>query len=216
MFTGIVTELGEILERVPVGKGVRFKIKAPKLSKALKVGDSVACDGVCLTVEKSTASGFSVCAVPETLSKTTLGFWKTGNGVNLESALTAAIPMGGHFVLGHVDGVCEVTAIRSFGNEGREISVRMPKEFLSYCVYKGSLCLSGISLTIASVDKDILRFAIIPHTLEITNLGKAKVGTKLNFEVDILAKYVERQLALRGSGGEITATKMESWGYGIP
>ena len=213
MFTGIVQELGEVREIVPAGEAVRFSLKAPLLSPRLKIGDSVACDGACLTVETSGDGMFSVCAVPETLSKTALGVWKTGSRVNLEPAVTLQTSLGGHFMLGHVDGVCEVVAIENLEKgEGREITVRLPAEFLPYCVYKGSLTLSGISLTIASIENDLLRFAIIPHTLEVTNLSDAKVGTALNFEVDILAKYVERQLA-RSSG--ITERDLEKWGYEV-
>ncbi len=213
MFTGIVQELGEIRESLPAGEAIRFSFKAPLLAAQLKIGDSVACDGACLTVEQSGSGEFSVCAVPETLSKTALGNWNAGTRVNLEPALTPQTPMGGHFMLGHVDGVCEVTQIKNLAaGEGREISVRLPEEFLRYCVYKGSLTLSGISLTIASVEADVLRFAIIPHTLEVTNLGSVKSGALLNFEVDILAKYVERQLQ-KSSG--ITESDLEKWGYAV-
>ena len=198
MFTGIVQELGKIRDRIPAGKAIRFSVESPLLSGKLKTGDSVACDGVCLTVEQCDTSGFFVSAVPETLARTTLGSWKTGDLVNLEPALTAQTSMGGHFVLGHVDGICEILDVRILANgEGREIIVRLPEEFLAYCVYKGSLSLSGVSLTIASVEGDSLRFALIPHTLSATNLGNVRPGTLLNFEVDILAKYVERQLAGR-------------------
>ena len=221
MFTGIVEELGEIRECIPAGKAMRFSLKAPVLSPKLKIGDSVACDGVCLTVEQCNPIEFSVSAVPETLDKTTLGTWKVGDGVNLESALTPQTPMGGHFVMGHVDGVCKVIAVEFLAaGEGREITIRLPSEFLPYCVYKGSLTLSGISLTIAAVEGDCLRFAIIPHTLEVTNLIQAEVGTHLNFEVDVLAKYVERQLSVRVTHGSpvqtmITEAKMDKWGYAI-
>jgi len=214
MFTGIVQELGKIRERVETGKAVLFSFTAPLLSHSLKVGDSIACDGVCLTVERSGSGEFSVCAVPETLSKTTLGEWKTGTTVNLEPALTPQTPIGGHFMMGHIDATCEVVEVKTLSSgEGREISVRLPAEFIRYCVYKGSLTLSGISLTIASIEEDLLRFAIIPHTLEVTNLGAATVGTRLNFEVDVLAKYVERQLKFGKS--EITEFKLETWGYEV-
>ena len=215
MFTGIVQELSEIRECLPAGKASRFSFQAPVLSGKLKVGDSVACDGVCLTVEKNEPSGFSVSAVPETLAKTTLGGLKTGDIVNLEPALTSQDPLGGHFVMGHVDGVCEIISVNILAaGEGCEITVRLPEEFLPYCVYKGSLALSGVSLTIAAVEGEALRFALIPHTLKATNLGRrVKLGTRLNFEVDILAKYVERQLAFRVSPG-VSEFDLEKWGYG--
>ena len=224
MFTGIVQELGEIRDCLPAGKAMRFSVRSTVLSPKLNIGDSVSCDGACLTVEQCNPTGFSfsVSAVPETLDKTTLGSWKVGDGVNLESALTPQTPMGGHFVMGHVDGVCEVVAVKSLSaREGREITVRLPPEFLSYCVYKGSLALSGVSLTIAAVEEDCLRLAIIPHTLEVTNLGKVKPGFRLNFEVDVLAKYVERAVGSYGRTPlqpvqSITESKMEKWGYAIP
>ena len=190
--------MGKVRDCIPVGKAIRFSLAAPLLSGKLKVGDSVSCDGVCLTVEQRDPSGFFVSAVPETLAKTALGKWEPANPVNLEPALTAETPMGGHFVLGHADGVCEVVDVRVLANgEGRELSVRIPEEFLPYCVYKGSLSLSGVSLTIAAVEGGTLRFALIPHTLTATHLAHAGPGTLLNFEVDVLAKYVERQLAGR-------------------
>jgi riboflavin synthase len=208
MFTGIVQETGVIRGRAPAGDAVRFAIDAPGLAPRLAVGDSVCCDGVCLTVETRRDDGFTACAVPETLAKTTLDGWAVGDPVNLESALTAATPLGGHFVLGHADGTCTVTETRDLGpggEAGRELEVRLPDEFAPYCVYKGSICLSGVSLTIAAVpegDGARVRVALIPHTLEATTLKRATAGARLNFEVDILAKHVERQLAARfGTAG---------------
>ena len=202
MFTGIVQEMGKIVARedVSAGHAVRFSVSAPATAPKLAVGDSVSCDGACLTVETLLDGGFTVCAVPETLAKTTLDLWAVGGFVNLEAALTAATPLGGHFVLGHVDGVCEVTEAREFGSaaeSGRELTVRLPTEFLPYCVYKGSITLAGVSLTLAAVEGDTIRVALIPHTLEATTLGFARPRGRLNFEVDILAKHVERQLQAR-------------------
>jgi riboflavin synthase len=132
-------------------------------------------------------------------------------------------PLGGHFVSGHVDGVCEVVVAAPLeAGEGLGLSVRLPLEFLPYCVYKGSFTLAGVSLTIAAVEGDLLRFALVPHTLDTTHLANARPGTRLNFETDILAKYVERQLARmappadpRDSGG-LSALTLENWGYGVP
>jgi riboflavin synthase len=200
MFTGIVQEMGTIRGRIPAGDSVRFEIEAPRVAPRLAIGDSVACDGVCLTVETLTADRFTACAVPETLAKTTLAQWTVGGFVNLEGALTAATPLGGHFVLGHTDGTCDVTDVRALGingESGRELEVRLPEEFAPFCVYKGSICLNGVSLTIASVEGARVRVALIPHTVQETTLKYAAVGGRLNFEVDILAKHVERQLAAR-------------------
>jgi riboflavin synthase len=204
MFTGIVQEMGKIVARANVSAGtghaVRFTIAAPSVASRLSIGDSIACDGVCLTVETLVEGGFTACAIPETLAKTTLDLWTEGGFVNLETALTAATPLGGHFVLGHVDGVCEVTAVKDLGDGGREVTVRLPEEFLPYCVYKGSITLAGVSLTIAATEGDTVRVALIPHTLQATTLGFAVPRGRLNFEADILAKHIERQLALRFGG----------------
>ncbi len=218
MFTGIVQETGRVRGLSPLGGAVRFTISAPGLSSRLAVGDSVACDGVCLTVERLERDGFTVCAVPETLARTTLGHLAMGSALNLESALTPTTPMGGHFVHGHVDGTCEVIEIRPLGDgEGREVTVRLPGPFARYCVYKGSICLSGVSLTIAAVEGSSVRVALIPHTLSATTLGNATVGDLLNFEVDILAKYVER-LAGRGTGSQqasLDEAALRKWGYEV-
>ncbi len=200
MFTGIVQEIGTVRDRIPAGDAVRFVIDAPRLSAKLAIGDSIACEGVCLTVESletvagsDVPSGFSARAVPETLARTTLGDWSIGTPLNLEISLTPVTPMGGHFVLGHTDGVCDVTEVRVLAEgEGWEISLRLPENFARYCAYKGSIALAGVSLTLASVDRDSVRIAVIPHTLSVTTFGNLKAGDRVNFEVDILAKYVER------------------------
>jgi riboflavin synthase len=194
MFTGIVQEVGTVRDRIPVGDAVRFVIEAPMLAPKLGIGDSIACEGVCLTVEElESASRFIARAVPETLARTTLGTWNVGTPVNLEISLTPATPMGGHFVLGHTDGVGEVTEVRVLAEGGgREITVRLPENFARYCAYKGSIAFGGVSLTLAAVDRDSVRIAVIPHTLSVTTLGNLKTGDRLNFEADILAKYVER------------------------
>jgi riboflavin synthase len=223
MFTGIVQEVGKIVARFDVsraaGDAVRFSIEAPGISGRLAIGDSVACDGVCLTVETLLPSGFTVCAVPETLAKTTLALWAEGGIINLETALTASTPLGGHFVLGHADGVCEVVETRPLGpnqESGCELTVRLPAEFMPYCVYKGSICLQGVSLTIAGVEEDRVRVALIPHTLEVTTLKLAVPRGRLNFEVDILAKHVERQLAARlGGASRVAPANTGEWGHGV-
>jgi riboflavin synthase len=220
MFTGIVQEMGKIAARHDLGQAaggaVRFAVEAPALAPKLSVGDSVSCDGVCLTVETLLPSGFTVCAVPETLAKTTLALWAEGGVINLETALTAATPLGGHFVLGHVDGVCEVVESRPLGEGGCELTVRLPAEFMPYCVYKGSICLQGVSLTIAGVEEDRVRVALIPHTLEVTTLKLAVPRGRLNFEVDILAKHVERQLAARlGGASRVAPDATGERGHGV-
>ncbi len=193
MFTGIVQEIGTVRARAPRDGSVRFSLRAPGIAPRLAVGDSVACEGVCLTVESLEPQGFAATAVPETLARTTLGDWEPGTRVNLEASLTPATPMGGHFVLGHADGLCEVAEIRDLGEGGgRELSLRIPGGFRRYCAYKGSIALAGVSLTVAALEDEGVRIAVIPHTLAATTLGGAKAGDRLNFEADVLAKYVER------------------------
>ena len=206
MFTGIVEEVGVIRERIPAGAATRFRISAPGIAKTLKVGDSVACDGVCLTAESVSPDGFTATAVPETLSRTCLDAAKSGDSLNLEGALKAGSPMGGHIVQGHIDGTAEVSAWKALqGSDGRdagkELSIRIPADFSRYCVEKGSFALHGVSLTIASKLGNELRFALVPHTLSATNLGAKAAGDRVNFEVDILGKYVESLLGRTAAGG---------------
>ena len=239
MFTGIVEEVGGIGERILQGSAVRFSVHAPAIAKALKVGDSVSCDGVCLTAESVSPQGFMATAVPETLSRTTLQKARVGDRLNLEAALKAGSPMGGHIVQGHVDGQAEVVAWKllsgSDGREaGKELTVRIPAAFERYCVEKGSFALHGVSLTIAAKLGDTLRFALVPHTLSATNLGAKVPGDRLNFEVDILGKYVESLLgkaavpqgadhaagaadAGRGGwrAGNLDPSSLGKWGYGV-
>jgi riboflavin synthase len=199
MFTGIVEEVGSIGEKIPQGAAVRFRVRAPGIARTLKIGDSVSCDGVCLTAETVSPEGFTATAVPETLGRTTLSSARPGDRLNLEAALKAGSPMGGHIVQGHVDGQAEVVAWKALqGSDGRdagkELTVRVPAAFARYCVEKGSFALHGVSLTIAAKQGDTLRFALVPHTLSATNLGGKAPGDRLNFEVDILGKYVESLL----------------------
>lgn len=198
MFTGIVQEVGVLRERLAAGPAVRFRVQSARVAPGLKVGDSVACNGVCLTAETVAEDSFTATAVPETLSRTTLGELQAGDGINLEPALAVGTPLGGHFMQGHVDGVCEVTSVKELpGGGGKELTVRLPAGYPRYCIEKGSFGLHGVSLTIAGLDGDALRFALVPHTLAHTTLDKAAPGRRLNFEVDMLGKYVERLLERR-------------------
>lgn len=232
MFTGIVEEVGVIREKIPVGPALRFRLMAPGVAQGLKPGDSVSCNGVCLTAETIFPDGFTATAVPETLQRSTLGSIANGDAVNLESALKAGSPMGGHIVQGHVDGVAEVAAWKELPDgSGRELTIRVPEAFTRYCVEKGSLSLHGVSLTIAGIDGDRIRIALVPHTLSHTNLGLMKAGDKLNFEVDLVGKYVEKLLGFMGDktvpaggawarsqggkSGSLDASNLGKWGYGV-
>jgi riboflavin synthase len=190
VFTGIVREVG-LVEAVEERDGsVRLLVRAPETASATAIGDSIALAGVCLTAVEVDDGAVAFDAVPETLRRSTLGRLEVGAGVNVESALRAGEPLGGHIVQGHVDGV---GTIRRTNEEG--IEVEAPADVLRYCVEKGSIAIEGVSLTIASLDDDSFAVALIPHTREATTLDKVAEGDEVNLEVDIVAKYVERLAA---------------------
>jgi riboflavin synthase len=180
VFTGIVREVGRVVEF----DGGRLVVEA---ETAADVGDSVAVAGVCLTVVDGAGTGqLSFDVVPETLSRTTLGGLLPGDRVNLEPALRAGEPLGGHYVQGHVDGVGRVRSI------GDPVWIDAPSELLRYCVEKGSVAVDGVSLTVAALDDAGFAVALVPHTLAATTLGGLEPAEPVNLEVDVLAKYVER------------------------
>lgn len=191
MFTGIVREVGHV-EAVEERDGaVRLVVRAPETARAAEAGDSIALAGVCLTAVAVSDGTISFDAVPETLRRSTLRRLATGAGVNVEPALRAGEPLGGHMVQGHVDGV---GTIRHANGEG--IEVEAAAEVLRYCVEKGSIAIEGVSLTIATLAEGSFTVALIPHTREVTTLGRVEEGDEVNLEVDVVAKYVER-LAVR-------------------
>src|SRR5262245_823034 len=187
MFTGIVRERGRIASLHQESEGVRLEIDAPETASQLGVGDSVSVSGTCLTATQIANGTFSVTAVPETLDRTNLGRLRAGDEVNLEPALHAGDPLGGHFVQGHVDTVGRIAS----AVDGR-VWVETPRVILRYCVEKGSITVDGVSLTIAGLRDDAFEVALIPHTLEVTTLGALEPGDEVNLEVDVLAKYVEK------------------------
>jgi riboflavin synthase alpha subunit len=196
MFTGIVRELGSAVAVSGGAEGVRLEIDAPATAPLVDVGGSVAINGVCLTAEAVEGSRLVFHAVPETLSRTTLGELTRDSPVNLEPALRAGDPMGGHIVQGHVDGVGTVQSIEAEG-EGLRVIVEAADETLRYCVEKGSITVEGVSLTIAELHDDAFGLALIPHTIAETTLSRLVPGQRVNLEVDVLAKYVERLLEPR-------------------
>jgi riboflavin synthase len=191
MFTGIIRERGRVTDVEGEDAARRFRIDAPATASALSVGDSVAVDGCCLTATEVADGQFAVTAVPETISRTTLGVLAAGHEVNLETATRAGEPLGGHYVQGHVDGVGRVESVER-EEEGLRMQLSAPPELLRYCVEKGSVAVGGVSLTIAALGDGAFEVALVPHTLEQTTLGRARPGDALNIEVDILAKYVEK------------------------
>jgi riboflavin synthase len=193
MFTGIVRERGRVSAVRGGAEGMRLVVVAPETMRASSRGDSVAINGVCLTVTDRHDGTLAFQAVPETLERSTLGRLEPGAAVNVEPALRAGEPLGGHIVQGHVDGVGRV---RSFAPEGdgRRVWVDAPAELLRYTVEKGSITVEGVSLTVAALDDAGFAVALVPHTLEATTLGELDEGDEVNLEVDVLAKYVERLL----------------------
>lgn len=200
MFTGLVRERGQLIaDPRPSGDGgVRLRIgHSEELGQILGIGASLAVSGVCLTLVEAELGVSEVELSPETLRRTTLGELVKGSPVNLEPALRMGDPLGGHWVQGHVDGITEVLC-RSDYDEHSEITFALPEAARAFVVEKGSVTLDGVSLTIAGLEDDRFMVALIPHTLEITTLGQLSPGDKVNFEVDILAKYVQRALAASG------------------
>jgi riboflavin synthase len=193
VFTGIVREVGLTTSIVANHDGVRLEIEAPATAATAAVGDSIAIDGCCLTVIEAAAGRVSFEAVPETLVRTSLGNLAAGVPVNVEQAVRAGEPLGGHYVQGHVDGVGVVRTSEEEG-VGRRLWIDAPAEILRYAVEKGSIAVQGTSLTVAALDEQGFAVAIIPHTLTATTLGGLGPGNVVNLEVDVLAKYVERLL----------------------
>lgn len=192
MFTGLVTERG-VVRRVEVGKDriMTLEVEARALSSALEKGDSVAVNGVCLTATKIKRKSFVADVVPETLTKTTLASVTPGRAVNLEIPPTPADRLGGHFVQGHVDGIANVVRIEREGDSTR-MWFEPQLELMRYVVPKGSVTIDGVSLTVAAAGRASFSVALVPHTLSVTTLGNLDVGERVNVEVDVVAKYVER------------------------
>ncbi len=193
MFTGLVREVGTVTAREGGPDGARLTVEAPLTAAEARIGDSIAIDGVCLTAIAVTDGLLAFDAVPETLARTALGTLEPGGRVNLEPSLRAGEPLGGHIVQGHVDGVATVDAVEPEG-EGLRLRFAAAPELVRYLVEKGSVAVQGASLTVAAVDDHGFEVALIPHTLEATNLGKLVAGRPVNVEVDVLAKYVEKLL----------------------
>jgi riboflavin synthase len=194
MFTGLVEGVGTVARVSTRGKMKRITLSVPATFNDLKTGDSLAVSGACLTVVAVKKGEVTLEAVPETLSRTTLGKLRTGSKLNLERAVRADSRLGGHFVQGHVDGVGKITAIRRLG-ETWVVSVSAPGEILAGLVEKGSVALDGVSLTLTEVSGDGFGVVLVPHTLKHTTLGSWKEGWEVNIEGDILGKYVARHLA---------------------
>jgi riboflavin synthase len=207
VFTGIIEEIGVVQELSFSQEGARITLSAGNIAPYLKIGDSVSVDGVCLTATRIGGDSFSCDISAETLRVSGFKRAKLGTRVNLERSLMLGGRLGGHFVQGHVDGVGRLTAKKPSG-EGHEMSFDFPRALERYLIYKGSIAVNGISLTIASLGKDSFSVAVIPHTYESTNLGQLKIGDAVNLEVDMLGKYFERFFQLGLASGEKPGTKL--------
>jgi len=194
MFTGIISAIGDITNLEERAGDARLTIRTGNLSLAdVQLGDSIACNGACLTVIELTGEGFVADVSVETLNLTTIGNWQTGSRINLEKAMRATDRLGGHIVSGHIDGIGEVVALEEDARSWR-FRIRAPHEIAKYIAHKGSITLDGTSLTVNIVDGAEFELNIIPHTMTHTVMGDYKVGSKVNLEVDLVARYLERLL----------------------
>jgi riboflavin synthase len=191
MFTGIVVERGIVRRSRSRGGVLDLEIDAAGVARDLDIGDSVAVNGACLTATASSRRRFSTEVVPETAARTTLGDLQRGDRVNLELPLRMADRLGGHLVQGHVDGVARAARVEE-EDDVRRVWFAAGDDVLRYLVYKGSIALDGVSLTVVEVGRETFQVALIPHTLRATTLGAISSGARVNVEVDIIAKYVER------------------------
>lgn len=193
MFTGIITDLGEVQKLDKGSRSLRLSIKTRYNTGNIAIGASIACNGCCLTVIEKSNNILVFDVSPETLDKTTLNSAKLGDLINLEQATKVGDELGGHLVTGHIDGVAEVVSIKEIENNW-QIKFKLPANFKKYIAAKGSVTINGTSLTVNNVENDLFEVNIIPHTLEQTNLKLLKVGSKVNFEIDLIARYLERLL----------------------
>ena len=194
MFTGLVEEIGNVLWIRATDRGTQLQIAAPLVAEKIRTGDSVAVNGCCLTVTARRADQITFDLLQETLDRTNLKTLRRDSPVNLERSLSGAASIGGHFVQGHIDCMAPVVSFDAAGADYR-LEIELPNEFAHYIADKGSVCINGISLTVAEVLPKSFAVWIIPHTKRFTNLSVAESGDSVNIEFDILAKYVERMLA---------------------
>lgn len=193
MFTGIVEELGEVIEVRELGDSSRFRLRGPKVTKDAQGGDSIAVNGVCLTVVDSAGGEFTADVMAETLLRSSLGALATGDRVNLERPVALGGRLGGHLVQGHVDATGTIIS-RSRADHWELLRISLPGQLSRYVVEKGSITVDGVSLTVVEAAGDSFTVSLIPTTLELTTLGVKQAGDRVNLEVDVIAKYVERLL----------------------
>ena len=212
MFTGIVEELGSVVSMERRGEGARLRIGCSTVLGDAFTGASIAVNGVCLTAVDLRPDSFAAVVAPETMARTNIGALQPGRKVNLERPMSPNGRLGGHIVQGHVDGTGEFLGLASIGNDNWWLRIRVPEELDRYLVWKGSVAIDGISLTIASMENRVMGVTIIPHTFEKTTLGGYKPGERVNLETDVLAKYVEKLMRWRGSD-TLNLERLRELGY---
>ncbi len=214
MFTGIVEETGTVAALRRQEAGARVTVRAEKVLDDLEIGGSIAVNGCCLTAVEIEAQTFAADLSPETLQRTNLGGLRAGSRVNLERPLLPSSRLSGHFVQGHVDGTGELVSLDAVGGGNRLLKIRVPGELLKFFVFKGSIAVDGISLTIAALEGGIAGIAVIPHTYRETALSALKPGARVNLECDMIAKHVERLLQpLQAADAGLSADKLREQGW---
>jgi riboflavin synthase len=213
MFTGIIEELGTVDEVQTRAAGARLKVRCATVMSDMTEGASIAVNGVCLTAVGLRPDSFCADMAPETLRRSNLGDLRPGSRVNLERPLSPTRRLSGHIVQGHVDGTGEFLAMESLGDENWWLRIRVPAELDRYLVYKGSISIDGISLTIAALESDVLSVTIIPHTWRNTTLGGYRPGARVNLESDVLAKHVEKLLAKLDVKPPLSVEKLREKGW---
>lgn len=212
MFTGIIEEIGHVKAIQRGAKSFTLEVEAQKVMKDTQVGDSIATNGVCLTVTSLTGRGFTADVMPETVHRTALGELKPGSAVNLERALSLQTRLGGHIVSGHIDGTGRISARRQ-DDTALWLTVECDPKLLRYIIEKGSITIQGVSLTVAKVDERSFSVSLIPHTQHATTLHQARVGDLVNLENDVIAKYVEKLLGKAPEQDSGLLDKLKQYGF---
>ena len=213
MFTGIIEELGTVDAVQSRAAGARLKVRCATVMSDMAEGASIAVNGVCLTAVELKPDSFSADLAPETLRRSNLGGLRAGSRVNLERPMSPSGRLSGHIVQGHVDGTGEFLSLEELGDENWWLRIRVPGELDPFLVYKGSIAIDGISLTIAALEGDVLSVTIIPHTYRNTTLAGYRAGSRLNLECDVLAKHVEKLLRKLDIKAGLTVEKLRDNGY---
>lgn len=213
MFTGIIEEIGRVTRMVGEKPNRRLAVASSHLVNQLKPGDSIAVSGVCLTAVDIARGSFTADLAEETWKRTSFSRIKQGALVNLELPMQANGRFGGHIVQGHVDGTGKFLALKKLSAGGYALRIEIPAELARYVIFKGSLCIEGISLTVANIQGTEVSAAIIPHTVKMTNLKSLKAGDPVNLEVDMIAKYVEKMLRGESTNGSITVDRLVREGF---